>query len=221
VGVAEHNGGILDPKGIDVLALKAHQQENGTFEGFGSGTFIENGNSLLEEECDILIPAALENQILAENAPRIRAKILAEAANGPVDFAAQKILQQRGVLLLPDVYLNAGGVTVSYFEWLKNLSHVSFDRMTVRYMEQSKTQIVSVMEQLTGSSLTKEQRGVVTSGPSELEIVRTALAETMVRSYHTIHELWKSRDLPDLRTAAFTFAIDQLANSYRHHGIFP
>jgi len=221
VGVVEHNGGILDPKGIDVVALKAHQQESGTFEGFGAGTFISNGNSLLEEECEILIPAALENQILAENAPRIRARMIAEAANGPVDFGAQKILQQKGVLLLPDVYLNAGGVTVSYFEWLKNLSHVSFDRMTVRYMEQSKTQIVSVMEELTGSFLTKEQRGVVTSGPSELEIVRTALAETMARSYHTIHDLWKTRDLPDLRTAAFTFAIDQLANSYRNHGIFP
>jgi len=221
VGVAEFNGGLFDPEGIDIAALKEHQAEHGTLAGFSAGTFVAEAAALLEEECDILVPAALENQILAENAPRIRARIVAEAANGPVDFAAQRILQERGVMLLPDVYLNAGGVTVSYFEWLKNLSHVSFDRMTVRYMENSKTQLVSLMEQLAGTCLTREQRAVATSGPSELEIVRTALAETMSRAYHTMHEVWKTRDLPDLRTAAFAFAIDQLANSYRNHGIFP
>lgn len=221
VGVAEYNGGIRNPRGLDIAALKAHQEEFSTFEGFPGGSFEANAAALLEDECDILIPAALENQILAGNAPRIRARIIAEAANGPVDFAAQKILQQKGVLLIPDVYLNAGGVCVSYFEWLKNLSHVSFDRMTVRYMEKSKSQLVSVMEELAGTCLTTEQRTLVTSGPSELEIVRTALAETMARSYHTIHEVWKTRDLPDLRTAAFSFAIDQLATSYKNHGFFP
>jgi glutamate dehydrogenase (NAD(P)+) len=221
VGVAEYNGGILSEKGLDIASLKAYQLENGSFEGFSKGTFVPDGQSLLEAECDILVPAALENQITAQNAHRIRARIVAEAANGPVDFEAEKILQDRGVLLIPDVYLNAGGVTVSYFEWLKNLSHVSFDRMTARYMENSKHQLVEVMERLVGHQLSEENRRLVTSGPNELEIVRTALAETMARSYHAIHDLWKTRDLPDLRTASYAYAIDQVAASYLAHGIFP
>jgi glutamate dehydrogenase (NAD(P)+) len=221
VGVAEFNGGIFSDKGLSVKELKAHQQEHGTFEGFSQGKFLEDPRALLEEDCDILVPAALENQITAENAPRVRAKIIAEAANGPVDAEGDKILRSRGILILPDVYLNAGGVTVSYFEWLKNLSHVSFDRMTSRYTEVSKNQLVSVMESLTGKQLTEEQRRVVTAGPSELDIVRTALAETMARSYHAIHDTWRTRDLPDLRTATFSFAIDQVAASYLTHGIFP
>ena len=223
VGLAEYNGGILStsPKGLDLRALKAHHRENGTFEGFGQGTFVADGQSLLEADCDILVPAALEDQITARNAHRVRARIVAEAANGPVDFEAEKILRDRGVLLIPDVYLNAGGVTVSYFEWLKNLSHVSFDRMTARYMENSKLQLVEVMERLVGHQLSEESRRLVTSGPSELEIVRTALAETMARSYHAIHDLWKTRDLPDLRTASYAYAIDQVATSYLAHGIFP
>ena len=229
VGVAEFNGGILadmgtgksDAKGLDVRALKAYQKENETLEGFAGGTFVRDGQSLLEAPCDILIPAALEDQITSANAGRIQARIVAEAANGPVDFEAEKVLLRRGVLLLPDVYLNAGGVTVSYFEWLKNLSHVSFDRMTARYTEDSKHQLVKVMEELVGHRMSDQQRRIVTAGPSELEIVRTALAETMARSYHAIHDLWKTRDLPDLRTASYAYAIDQVATSYLAHGIFP
>jgi glutamate dehydrogenase (NAD(P)+) len=221
VGVVEFNGGIWQPEGLPVKKLKEHQTENGSFEGFGSGQFVEDGDALLEKECDILIPAALENVITTENAPRIRAKIIAEAANGPVDASADKMLSARNVLIIPDVYLNAGGVTVSYFEWLKNLSHVSFDRMTSRYMEVSKNQLVEVMECLTSKRLNEEQRRVVTAGPSELDIVRTALAETMARAYHSIHDQWRTHDLPDLRTATFSFAIDQVATSYLAHGIFP
>lgn len=221
VGVAEFNGGLLCETGLDVRALKAYHQENGSLEGYSMGVFVADGQALLEADCDILVPAALEDQITAKNANRIRARIVAEAANGPVDFEAETILRERGVLLIPDVYLNAGGVTVSYFEWLKNLSHVSFDRMTARYMEDSKQQMVSVMETLVGHRLSEENRRVVTAGPNELEIVRTALAETMARSYHAIHDLWKTRDLPDLRTASYAYAIDQVAASYLAHGIFP
>jgi len=220
-GIAEAGGGILDPKGIDVEAAKEHLAAEGSLRGFGSGKFIEESSALLEEECDILIPAALENQITEENAGRIRARIIAEAANGPVSFKADQMLQKQGVLILPDLFLNAGGVTVSYFEWLKNLSHVSFDRMTTRYTEMSKLQFVDLMEHLTGKSLPESEREKLTGGPTELDYVRTALAETMARAYHAIHDQWQSRDLGDLRTAAFTFAIDRVAKSYMAHGIFP
>lgn len=221
VGVAEADGGILDSKGIDVEKLQRHHIEHGGVTGYEHGRFVENGRLLLEEECDILVPAALEDQITTDNAARVRAKIIAEAANGPVTSDASDILAQRGVLIIPDLYLNAGGVTVSYFEWLKNLSHVSFERMTTRYLETSHTKLVEAVEKLTGAKLAADQRAFLTAGPREIDLVRTALAETMAMAFYSIHETWKTRDLEDLRTAAFTFAIDRVAKSYMAHGIFP
>lgn len=221
IGVAEFDGGIFDPKGIDVEKLKSHLLATGSVRDYEPGKFIAKAMDLLEEECDILIPAALEDQITADNAPRVRAKIIAEAANGPVDFEGEKILLKKGVLIIPDVYLNAGGVTVSYFEWLKNLSHVSFDRMTSRYIEMSKEQLLQGMEKMTGRTMTKEEKSLLAGGPSELDIVHSALDETMSRAYHSIHDHWKTADVGDLRTATYSFAIDLIARSYIAHGIFP
>jgi glutamate dehydrogenase (NAD(P)+) len=221
VGIAEYNGGLRDPKGIDPAALKEFFRENGTLEGYPRGEFVAEAAAMLEDECDVLVPAALENQITAENAGRVRARIIAEAANGPVDSDAERILLQRGVLMIPDVYLNAGGVIVSYFEWLKNLSHVSFDRMTSRYTELSRESLLGVVEKLTGQSIPAEQRALITTGPTELDLVRTSLGETMARSYHAVHEYWKVNDTGDLRTAAFAHAIDMVARTHLAHGIFP
>jgi len=221
VGIAERGGGIYDPKGIDLPSAEAHWRENSSFADYGRGTFFDTPEALLEQECDVLVPAALENQITAENAPRIRAKIIAEAANGPVDEPGEKILLARGVLLIPDLYLNAGGVTVSYFEWLKNLSHVSFDRMTTGYAAMNNTRLVDAMEELTGEHLPPDHRKILTAGPGEIDFVKTALAETMAKAYASIHETWRSHDLPDLRTAAYYFAIERVARSYLAHGIFP
>jgi glutamate dehydrogenase (NAD(P)+) len=221
VGITEYNGGILDPKGLDPAAVKAFFTDRGTMDGYPNGTFFENAQALLEEECDVLVPAALENQITPENAPRIRAKIIAEAANGPVDADAEKILLQRGIFLIPDVYLNAGGVIVSYFEWLKNLSHVSFDRMTSRYTEISRENLLKVVEELVGKNIPAEQRAKIVTGPTELDLVRTSLGETMARSYHAIHDHWKVHDMEDLRTATYAYAIDLVAKSHLAHGIFP
>jgi len=221
VGIAELGGGIYDPEGIDLRHAQHHFRENGSLADFENGEFHENPAQTLEMPCDILVPAALEGQITSENAPRIQARIVAEAANGPVDYDGDAILLKRGILVIPDLYLNAGGVTVSYFEWLKNLSHVSFDRMTTRISEDAKTKIVEAVEQLTGARLDPDQRAVVTAGPLEIDIVHSALAETMAVAYHSIHDAWKTRDLPDLRTAAFYVAIDRVCRSYQAHGIFP
>lgn len=221
VGVAEFNGGVLCEEGLDIPGLHAHWKENGSLRGFPGSQFVENPALLLEQPCDILVPAALENQITEENAPRIQAKIIAEAANGPVDYAAEKILLARGMVVLPDVYLNAGGVTVSYFEWLKNLSHASLDRLSGRYLERLKNELVDTMEALSGHKLSTEARRVITAPPDELTIVRSALEETMARAFHKIYDVWKTRDLPDMRTAAYFHAIDLVAGSYLAHGIFP
>lgn len=221
VGIAEYNGGIHDPKGLDPVAVKEFFMDQGTLGNYPAGTFFAEAGALLEEECDILVPAALENQVTAGNAARIKARIIAEAANGPVDADAEKILLERGVFLIPDVYLNAGGVIVSYFEWLKNLSHVSFDRMTSRYTEMSREHLLNAVEQIVGRSIPVEQRAMIVSGPTELDLVRTSLGETMARSYHAIHDHWKVRDTGDLRTAAYSYAIDLVAKSHLAHGIFP
>jgi len=221
VGIAEYNGGIFDLSGLDVEAVQEHFRDTGSLAGYGDAEFIEKRAALLEYPCDVLVPAALENQITAENAPRIQAKVVAEAANGPVDHEGEAILNERGILVIPDLYLNAGGVTVSYFEWLKNLSHVSFDRMTSHYQEDSRRRMLDAMESLTGNSLSPQQRSVLSAGPREIDIVRAALEDTMVLAYDNIHHVWKTRDLDCLRTAAFYFSIDLLAKSYASHGIFP
>jgi glutamate dehydrogenase (NAD(P)+) len=220
VGVSEQEGGIYNSDGLDVIALLQHRKETGSILDFPGAQNVDR-SEVLEYPCDILIPAALENQITAENAPRIQANIIAEAANGPVDQAGDAILCKRGILLLPDLFLNAGGVTVSYFEWLKNRAGVSFDRMISRHEELYKSEMVSAMETLTGQTLPANQRKSLIDGPDELRLVVSALDHTMTRSYNHIHEFWLQRDLPDMRTAAFLLAIERVAESYKDHGIFP
>lgn len=221
VGIAEREGGILGPDGLDVDALYRHRQETGSILDFPGATNVANSAEVLEADCDVLIPAALEGQIRKDNAPRIRARVIAEAANGPIDYEAEPILRERGVFIIPDIYLNAGGVTVSYFEWLKNRAGVSFDRMISRHEELVKRELIEQMEALTGSLLSDPVRKRLIQGPKEEELVRAALEQTMLQSYAKIHRVWKERALPSLRVACFLMAIEQVAESYRQHGIFP
>jgi len=220
-GIAEREGGIFNKDGLDVMAVFNHRLGNGSILDFPGATNFTNSKELLEQECDILIPAALENQITEENAPRIQAPIIAEAANGPITSEAEKILLEKGTFIIPDVYLNAGGVTVSYFEWLKNLSHVAFDRMIIRYAEDQNDRLISAMETLTGKCLTPDQRATIVQGPSEFDLVCHALDHSMSMGYLNIHREWKNHCLPDLRTAAFSFAIQKVASTYLDLGIFP
>ena len=179
-------------------------------------------HAALELECDILIPAALENQITAENAPRIKAKIVAEGANGPTTAEAEKILLAKRVLIIPDVFLNAGGVTVSYFEWVKNLSHVRFGRVGKRFEESSFGRIVNAIERSTGHRFPEEERRTIVHGADEIDLVNSGLEETMIGAYHQIRELQKrDRRVLDLRTAAFLNALNKIATSYMELGIFP
>lgn len=222
IGIAEREGGIYNPKGLDVDAVFRHRNETGSILNFPGATDFPVSLMLLEEDCDILIPAALENQITQDNAPRIKAKLIAEGANGPVTINAQAILHKMNVMMIPDMYLNAGGVTVSYFEWLKNLSHVRFGRMEKRFHEMANTELVSAVESVTGKQLDPVHRKILVHGPDEIDLVRSGLEETMLFAYNEIRDIkMRNPKINDLRTAAFVSGIRKLGVSYQALGIFP
>jgi glutamate dehydrogenase (NAD(P)+) len=222
VGIAEREGSISAPAGIDLEKLVTQRKETGSILGFPGATDLPDRMSALELPCDILVPAALENQITEENCDRLRCKIIAEGANGPTTAAAGQRLYERGVMILPDMYCNAGGVTVSYFEWLKNLSHVRFGRMEKRFEERAYRRLLSTVQTMTGKTLTEEEIRGIAAGPSEEDLVNSGLEETMITSYQKIREMRRRHaDKPDLRTAAFIVAIDMMAVSYSDLGIFP
>ena len=221
VGVSVSDGALYDEGGLDVEAVLLHRAEHGSLRGFPDARYLANPDAILEEPCDVLIPSALEHQITAENAPKLQANVIVEAANGPVDPEADAILREAGTVVLPDIYANAGGVVVSYFEWIKNLSHVSFERMTRRYQQISNNRILDAIGRLTGKSLPPEDAALLLQAPNEIDFVRTALENTMAISYEKIREPWKRRSLPDLRTAAYLAAIESVASAYSLDGIFP
>ncbi|MGE0640065.1 MAG: Glu/Leu/Phe/Val dehydrogenase [Thermoanaerobaculia bacterium] len=222
VGVAEREGSISDPDGIDLEKLMAHRAETESILGFPGAKDLPDRSSALELPCDILVPAALENQITEENCDRIQAKIIAEGANGPTTASAGDRLYERGVMIIPDMYCNAGGVTVSYFEWLKNLSHVRFGRIGKRFEERAYRKLLQAMQTMTGKTLTDAEIRAIANGPSEEDLVNSGLEETMINSYEKIRATRRKHDdKPDLRTAAFIVAIDMIAVSYGDLGIFP
>ena len=222
VGLAESEGAIASPKGLDIEAVMAHRKERKAITDFPGATNLARREDALELECDILIPAALERQITAENAPRVRAKLVVEAANGPTTAEADEILKEKGVMVIPDAYINAGGVTVSYFEWVKNLGHVRFGRMQKRFEQGAYGRLLEAVESVTGRRFTPEEAERVTQGASEEDLVNSGLEETMIAAYHPVRETWRRHaGKEDMRTAAMIVAIDKVATSYQHLGIFP
>jgi glutamate dehydrogenase (NAD(P)+) len=221
IGIAEREGGIYDANGIDIQEAFKHRSETGSILNFKNAKNFKNSNELLEMECDILLPAALENQINIENAANIKAKIIAEGANGPVTREAEKVLLEKGIIVLPDLYLNAGGVTVSYFEWLKNLSNVRFGRMGKRAEEASNRRLVNAIETSSGKSLSIHERSLLIQGSDEISLVRSGLEDTMINAYHEIRDIMDEKKIPDMRTAAFLTAIEKIGVSYQSLGIFP
>jgi len=222
IALAEFEGAIYNPNGLDYLAVVEHRKATGSILNFPGATNLANNTDALELECDILIPAALENQIHEGNAARIKAKIIGEAANGPVTAEAEAILNKKRIMVLPDIYLNAGGVTVSYFEWLKNLSHVRFGRLGKRFDENLNKQIIAAVEDLTGRTLDETQKRLIGRGADEVDFVYSGLEETMIDSYRQLRDARKENPaIPDYRTAAFVVAIRKIARSYESLGVFP
>jgi len=219
-GLAEREGAIHDEKGFDPDAVMAHRAATGSILDFPGATNLPTTEAALELDCDILIPAALENQITAENAGRVRARIVAEAANGPVTAEANDQLLARNVFIIPDIYLNAGGVTVSYFEWVKNLSHVRFGRLDKRFEEMSNRRIMQAVEELTGTRMAPGPLAVATAGAGEAELVDSGLEDTMIGAWREIADT-RARYATDARTAAYVISIEKVARSYLDRGIFP
>ncbi len=222
VSLAEHDGAIYNEAGLNEEEVFQHKKSTGSILGFPGSTNIASSKEALELDCDILIPAALENVINGENAPRIKAKIIGEGANGPLTPEADEIFIKRGTLVVPDMYLNAGGVTVSYFEWLKNLSHVRYGRMEKRFTENLNAHILGQIEELTNKRVSNREREFIMHGPDEVDLVYSGLEETMITATNEIMNTWKSNpNIPDMRTAAYVVAINKVATSYAELGIFP
>jgi len=220
VGIIERDGAILDDRGFCVEDVAAHLRARGGVRDFPGARFVEDGASALESECDLLIPAALEGQITEKNAGRIAARLIVEAANGPVSFEGDQVLLQRGKVVLPDVLVNAGGVTVSYLEWVKNVSHIRFGRLDRRLDEARGQHIVQLVEEMVGRPVPEHLANPLRQGAGEIDLVRSGLDDTMREAYNRIRELRMARpQVPDLRTAAFMLAIEKIALSYHEMGL--
>ncbi len=225
VAIAERDGALVSEAGLPVEEVKQWIGKHGGVKGFPGAEYVEDGAAALELECDILIPAAMEGVIHKGNAERIKAPLIIEAANGPITFGADEILRQRGVLIIPDMYANAGGVTVSYFEWVKNLSHIRFGRMQRRAEEARSRLLVEELERLSsdkelGWTLADDFKERFLTGSDELALVRSGLDDTMRTAYQAMREIWHGRnDVEDLRVAAYIVAIDRVAKTYRSKGL--
>ena len=222
VAIGEWDGTVHDPKGLDINALHVHRTRTNSIRNFPKAKTLPNPADCLEIECDILVPAALENQITAANADKLRCRILAEAANGPTTPTAERVLIEKGVLILPDIYLNAGGVTVSYFEWTKNISHMRYGRLEKRLDEHQRTSLVRATEELVGRRFPDSVRRGLLRGVSEEDLVNSGLEETMVTAFD---EIWQIRErtkgVRDMRTAAYISAIQKVGKAYLELGVFP
>ena len=222
VAIAEHDGAVYNADGINEEDLLQFRNKTGSVINFPGGTMLAKTTDALELECDILIPAALENVINGDNAPRVKAKIIGEAANGPCTPEADEVFIQKGILCVPDMYLNAGGVTVSYFEWLKNLSHVRYGRLEKRFTENLNTRILAQIEELSGKKVVAKEREIIMHGAEEIDLVHSGLEETMISATREIMHIWQSNPaIPDMRTAAYVSAINKVAITYTELGIFP
>ena len=225
IAVIERDGAIVNDAGVNIEDLSHWIKDNQGVRGYPQGTYVENGAAVLEHDCDILVPAAMEGVINLGNAERIKANLIIEAANGPVTAGADDILRKRGCVIIPDMFANAGGVTVSYFEWVKNLSHIRFGRMQRRQEEARYQMIVDELENLSEAlgnkwTLTPGFKQKYLRGAGELELVRSGLDDTMRSAYQKMRETWAERgDVEDLRTAAYLVAIGNVASSYRSKGL--
>ena len=223
--VIERDGVIHNPDGLDIEHLRRWIVNHGGVAGYADGHYSPEGLRALEAECDILVPAAIEAVINLSNAALIRAPLIIEAANGPVTAGADEVLRKRGTVIIPDLFANAGGVTVSYFEWVKNLSHIRFGRMQRRQEESRHQLLVDELERLSTNTginwqLSPDFKERYLRGADELELVRSGLDDTMRAAYQSMREVWHGRpDVDDLRTAGFIVSIDRVAASYRAKGL--
>ena len=209
----EKDGSVFNNQGIDIEDLRNHIFKNGSIRGYRG--FVDSGSEVLEEDADILIPAAMELVINEKNASRIKTPLIIEAANGPISSSADEILNKKGTVIIPDLYANAGGVTVSYFEWIKNLSRIRLGRLQRRVQENQVNLLINAIEQMTGTNFPDQYKQQAIKGASELDLVRSGLEDTMRSTYSVISKVWNSdKNVLDLRTAAMMVAVKRIKQSY-------
>ena len=217
IAVIERDGGVLNKNGINVDNLKKHISKTGGVKGYKG--YVKNSEKLLTSECDILIPAALEGVIHKSNARNIKAKVIVEAANGPITYEADHILKNKKVII-PDLYANAGGVTVSYFEWVKNLARIRFGRLHKREEENKMEKILLALEKITDTAINKNYKNSLLKGSDEIDLVRSGLDDTMRQAYIDMSYKWHSvKKITDLRTSAMCIALKKMALSYETLGM--
>jgi len=229
IGIAEYGGGLYNSNGLDIDTLFKHVvgERKNIFDWKG-GELVKDSASLLVTDCDILVPAAMESQIHSENANQVKAKIIAEAANGPVTSVADDMLEKKGAIVIPDIYCNAGGVLVSYFEWVKNLSHVRMGRLEKRYDQKTKESLINYFSTLLRESglekphkeVARKLDPILSTGADERDLVFSGLEDTMMSAYAKLRQI-KLEKKCSLRTAAFVDAIDKIATAYNELGVFP
>ena len=223
--IIEKDGMLVNAKGLNVQKVYDHLIEYGSLIDCNEGKYKQETRNGLEQDCDIIIPAAIEGVINLDNAENIKASLIIEAANGPITAPADEILNKKGIVIIPDMYANAGGVTVSYFEWVKNLSHIRFGRMRRRQEETRNSLLVKELNRILKTSglktrLSNEFIKKYSEGAGEIELVRSGLDDTMVNAYQAMSEVWNSRDDVDsLRLAAYLLSIERIASTYHAKGL--
>ena len=220
IGIAEHNGGIFNENGINVEHAKKYFIKNNSFQNYSKATFIKDSSLLLKRRCDILIPAARENVITEKNANDICANLIVEAANGPISYKGNQILNKKKIFVIPDILANGGGVAVSYFEWVKNLRHIRFGRLEKRRNQIQLNNLVEAIEAMTGKSMPKQYKEKFADGIEEIDLIRSGLDDMMIDGFQSVKkEFLENEKIPDFRTAAYKAAIEKIALSYDFIGL--
>ena len=220
IGLAEHNGGIYNENGINVEHAKKYFAKNKSFENYPKASFIKDSSLLLKRQCDILIPAARENVITEKNAADISAKLIVEAANGPISYKGNQILNKNKIFVIPDILANSGGVAVSYFEWVKNIRHIRFGRLEKRRNQLQLNNLIEAIESMTGKTMPKKYKDNFMDGIEEIDLIRSGLDDMMIDGFQSVKkEYLETENIQDFRTAAFKVAIEKIALAYDSIGL--
>ena len=219
IGVIEHHHSFFNEKGLDIDLIKKWLSESGDAKDYPNQNELKTRDEVFEKKSDIFIPAAREGTVTEENQAKLNTKIICEGANGPLTSRADEELSKRGVFIIPDLYANAGGVAVSYFEWVRNLSHMRFGRMEKRRKEYENASLISIIENSTGSRVASKTKDILKQGPSEIDLVRSGLEDMMAEAYENMSEIWNDNNYPSLRTTAYIYSIKKLVESYKSIGI--
>ncbi|PPR47132.1 MAG: Glutamate dehydrogenase [Alphaproteobacteria bacterium MarineAlpha5_Bin9] len=219
VAIGEKNGLIINEKGINIHKLIKYKNENNSILNFENAKTIKDSSKIIEIPCDILIPAALENVINTSNVNKVNAKLICEAANGPITYNANKILNDKKITIIPDIYANAGGVAVSYFEWIRNISHIRMGRLNKRYEEHRGQSIVEAINKISSKKLPKNLVDQLVYGANEEDIIASGLEDTMRMALQEILELKNKYKLTNYRVSAYSVALKKIEKSYLELGI--